>query len=198
MSPAIWRVGEAPSIVIVEQCLAANGTALPASIVEKRNIVRHASSCEGTHLVLADSLGRHRLWMQDRTGAHPEYRVVPDEWLDMRMAAIQALHESPRKDPNPRVRPGLIPTEYQKRRLKLLLDILDRLALTGNRATTREIATSVVYSHSEHGRAIEWKSSSARRQTQRLVSEARYMMKEGYRRLLKDQASARKFGGEPT
>lgn len=76
----------------------------------------------------------------------------------------------------------------------LLLRILDRLAGPETcLPTLRTIAMDVVYPHSQFGRVIEWKSSSERRQTQRLVSEARFLMKAGYRDLLKGRMGRPKF-----
>ncbi len=183
MDPAIWRASEAPSIVILEQCSTANKADCWASIFVHREIVRDVSSREGRHLVLADRFGRYRLLVQDRAEALPAYRILRDEWLDLRIAAIQAL-QSAGNEPRSRVRSSLVPTEYQTHRLKLLLEILDRQILTANPPTLRQIATGIVYRRSKTGRAIEWKASSERRQTQRLVREARCMMTEGYRSLL--------------
>ena len=62
-----------------------------------------------------------------------------------------------------------------------LLDALDEAA--GKNPTTRELATILGLSQTDL-RAIDWKTSSARRQTQRLVVEARQMAASGYRDLL--------------
>lgn len=193
--PAIWRASEAPSIIILEQSSDATEWAWRASILGDREIVGDVSNREGRHLVLADRLGRHRVLVQHRAEVLPGYRILKDEWLDLRIAAIQAL-QSAGDEPNARSR--LAPTQYQSHRLALLLGILDLLALTEGRATNREIATSVLYPRLAAGRAIEWKGSSERRQTQRLVREARYMMNEGYRGLLKGRTGAMKISVAPS
>lgn len=48
----------------------------------------------------------------------------------------------------------------------------------------RGLAKHILRADVDHGRAIEWKTSSARRQVQRLVVDARRLVKDGYRELL--------------
>lgn len=87
---------------------------------------------------------------------------------------------------------ALIPSDYQKCRLTVLLKILDAMQLPGGRiATTREIAKKAIYPYSNFGRAAEWKTSSQRRQTQRLITEARGLVDGGYRFLLKGKMPPR-------
>ena len=52
----------------------------------------------------------------------------------------------------------------------------------------RLVREKTSYPRSDLGRAIEWKSSSERRHTQRLVSEAHHLMRQGYRALLQTGA----------
>lgn len=68
----------------------------------------------------------------------------------------------------------------------MLLDILDAAGTRDGAAlTTYEIARRHVYARLQVGRGSEWKSSSQRRRTQRLIDEARALMEGGYRRLLR-------------
>lgn len=78
--------------------------------------------------------------------------------------------------------PGALrPTTFQRRRLTLLLDVLDaHLA----RATLQEMAIHLVYPGMARLKAITWKDSPERRRTRRLVDEAKRLMRGGYRRLL--------------
>lgn len=77
------------------------------------------------------------------------------------------------------------PTEFQRHRLQLLLDILDLAVTPGVKSlTTHELALRRIYPGMTVGRGAEWKSSSHRRRTQRLIAEARAMMNGGYRMLL--------------
>ncbi|MBO6767380.1 MAG: DUF2285 domain-containing protein [Erythrobacter sp.] len=79
----------------------------------------------------------------------------------------------------------LRPTPFQRHRLGRMLTILDAVArLGGENVTNRQIASAAIYPGVEFGSALEWKSSSHRRQTQRLLAEARHMAESGYRKLL--------------
>lgn len=76
---------------------------------------------------------------------------------------------------------SLWPTLFQRRRLALLLAVLDaHLA----QATLQEVAIHLVYPGMTRLRAIAWKDSPERRRTRRLVDEALALMRDGYRRLL--------------
>lgn len=77
--------------------------------------------------------------------------------------------------------PGLAVTPFQRSRLALLLNILDRLASGGSK---REIARDVIYPGFDPASAAEWKASAERRRTQRLCDEAKAMVATGYRRLV--------------
>lgn len=94
----------------------------------------------------------------------------------------------------PPARAGQIhrPSAYQKHRLQLLLAILDLiLAPAGRRPTTYAIARRLVYPNIEFGSSVEWKSSTHRRQTQRLIDEAHKLMLGGYRNILRGPPKVR-------
>ncbi|MBB3860886.1 hypothetical protein GGQ88_002155 [Novosphingobium hassiacum] len=74
------------------------------------------------------------------------------------------------------------PSSYQRYRLDLLLRILDIMAVPGTSA--RDVAMQAIYQGQDFGRSAEWKGSSERRHTFRLIREARAMMTTGYRALL--------------
>ena len=66
-----------------------------------------------------------------------------------------------------------------------MLAALDALSsLRSETRTVREVAAHFDRAAVEGMRAIEWKSSSLRRQTQRLLQESVAMMMGGYRNLL--------------
>lgn len=136
----------------------------------------------GAHLIVAGRRGRHRLHLRgaDFGGRGAGFRLFADEALGARLEAIAAFSLKS-DDPLPAA-----PTAYQRFRLVRLLAILDRLDL----ATTREIASSVVYPDMPAMRAAEWKGSSQRRQVQRLVAEARAMRRKGFLGLLRGRARA--------
>jgi hypothetical protein len=78
-----------------------------------------------------------------------------------------------------------LPTEFQHQRLQLLCDILDLVGISGAETlSTHELAFRRIYPGMTVGRGAEWKSSSHRRRTQRLIAEARALMNGGYRALL--------------
>lgn len=190
-SPAIWCPANAPSIIILEK-----GTETPVAertrpLFEDAEVISEFSNGSGKHLVIADSFGRHRLLIRAcsvRTDAR--YVVKADTDLEMRLGAIAALHDRTSCKSGIMNNSGIKPSLYQTHRLVLLLKILDRLSETeAGRPTIRTIAADIVYPRSSFGRTIEWKSSSERRQTQRLVSEAVLLMKSGYRNLLKGRAA---------
>lgn len=154
----------------------------PAELLAGRRVLADFSDGLGRHLVVSGKAGRHRLLVKAplcRTGHG--FVVVPDRWHEVRLAALSAFFRARRfADPSP-----CLPTRFQRHRFGLMLAVLDRIERADcDPITIRELAETIVYPRIELGRAIEWKSSSWRRQTQRLVAEARAMAGGGYRRLL--------------
>ena len=140
---------------------------------------------EGRHLVLDYRKRRHRMLIMARHSEGSNYIVPGDLWLRTRLTAIEAFDASCREHGRSKSDDALFPSAYQKHRLTLLLNILD----TVNRpdkdvVTIRDIAQHVVYRNADFGRTIEWKSSSHRRQTQRLLNQAHFYVRGGYRLLL--------------
>lgn len=83
------------------------------------------------------------------------------------------------------------PTEYQARRLALLLAILD-LRSGAEPVTSHEIARRLVYPRLSLARGAAWKSSAERRRTQRLIREAEAMRAADYRLLLAGRTGRQK------
>lgn len=141
----------------------------------------------GRHLILGDVDGPHRLWVRDPLrGSTLAYVIVRDDAVDLRHAAAQRLDRRLAGAPPMRLPPGFAPTPFQRRRLGMLLDILDAVRdreRTG--ITTHEIARRHVYPAMTIGRGNEWKSSAERRRTQRLIDEALALMNGEYRALLR-------------
>ncbi|ODU34717.1 MAG: hypothetical protein ABS88_01790 [Sphingopyxis sp. SCN 67-31] len=89
---------------------------------------------------------------------------------------------------------GFLPTAYQARRLGTMLAILDLLHGPGGAGvTSHDVARLIIYPRLSVGRGAEWKSSSERRRTQRLIEEARGLMQGGYRALLAGPAGRQKL-----
>lgn len=172
-------------VVIVQaagSCAARVEAALSA-----RAIAADVQSEAGRHVVLAGPGVRHRLLIVSCASAPRDGYLVPhDGLLSVRLAALTAFAADPRSPDTSAARAVLTPSHYQRRRLALLLAILDRQqAGSGEPATIRHVAQDLIYPGLVSGRAIDWKSSSHRRQAQRLLAAARRMMASGYRDLLK-------------
>lgn len=153
------------------------------TILIGRAIVSDFSDGHDRHLVLADRNGLHRVTVvsPDHANGH-HVAIVPDDCLAIRLAALEQFVGNG----SPAAIGCLQPTAAQRHRLTLMLQVLDRLNATElPKPTLRDIAEAVLYPRHDLGRAIEWKCSSERRQTQRLVNSARYLMQGGYRQLLK-------------
>ncbi|MBH1993262.1 MAG: DUF2285 domain-containing protein [Sphingomonadaceae bacterium] len=141
----------------------------------------------GRHMVLGDVDGPHRLWLRNGAAGRPlAYVIVRDDAVELRQNAMRRLDRRLAGEPPTRALSGLQPTAFQRQRLSMLLDILDAvLSREEGRLTTHEIARRHVYAGLRMGRGNEWKSSSERRRTQRLIDEALALMRGGYRRLLR-------------
>lgn len=190
--PAIWLVTEAPSTIVLVPAPRDLGQVEPAKLFEGRKIVTDIHDTAHRYLILSDRLGLHRLLViEPNSSTGHVYAIVPDSWQENRAAAVARFGRScERKQPNAHPA-GLFPTAYQRHRLELMLKMLDHLAETHQTdRAARSIAQHVIYPRHKLGRAIEWKSSSERRQTQRLLNTARFLAQEGYRELLKGRIGA--------
>ena len=77
--------------------------------------------------------------------------------------------------------PEYRPTAFQRSRLFLLINLLDA---ENEGASRREMASTLLYRNSVPMGRAEWKGSSQRRRTHRMIGEAKQMMSRGYRDLL--------------
>lgn len=75
----------------------------------------------------------------------------------------------------------VLPSAYQRRRLVLLLAILDGLA---DGASARDLAVWLIFPNHRLSGTADWRGSSEKRHTQRLIGAARRMARCGYLRLL--------------
>ena len=153
------------------------------------HIANEATNRQGRHMVFEGKYRRCRILIKSaRLGLESGYIIRNDPWVEVRISAIRDFNKALEGAESLRSKR---PTNYQRRRLELLLAILDSQFLPdGRRRTLRQLAQKIIYPGSDLGRAIEWKSSSQRRHTQRLVSEAHHLMREGYRALLQTGAFA--------
>lgn len=164
-------------------------------------VVADHSLGDGHHLILADEDAPYQLWLRGSLGVGAladralAYLIVRDDATALRRLVADRLDALLSGAPTARSLKPLLPTAFQQHRLSLLLAILD-LVLGGARggappATTREVAASLVYPRASLPTGAAWKSSSERRQTQRLVDEALAMMRGGYRTLLRGRTAVR-------
>lgn len=194
--PAIWRADANPSIVIMND---ADREWLPcAHLIGAGAVLAEQETNSGRHLVVEVGGHRHRLLLT-RSPAASGYLIPSDTMVNIRLAATEAFH-SLASDGRTRYRARLEPSPYQRHRLALLLALLDQL--DGQRLeppTLRKIAQQVVFPGLGIGTAMEWKTSSHRRQVQRLLAEARRTASIGFRDLLLHQAGRGAVGtGKPT
>ena len=115
--------------------------------------------------------------------------VTPmDALIDVRIAALRWFI-STHPDSETQTAPNLLfPTPFQRCRLMLMLKIVDYLSENkGDPSPVRKIAQLIVYRNTKFASAAEWKTSSQRRRTQRLIEEAKSLVAGGYRALLKAQ-----------
>lgn len=158
----------------------ANGAPLDAGVLGVVRATR--AGPDGRHLILADADGDQRLWLRAEDALTPAVVLPLDEAFEIRMgAALRLLHRI-RGEPAGPPPPHLAVTRFQRMRLTLLVNIHDRLTAG---ASKREIARALIYLGLDPGPAAAWKTSSERRRTLRLCDEARAMVAQGYRLLLR-------------
>ena len=143
----------------------------------------------------------HHLWLRGSLGAGAladtalAYLIVRDDAAALRRQVAARLEARLSGVPSASGLKALLPTPFQRHRLCLLLAILDAVLDSaqgrGQPVTTRQIAASLVYPRASLPTGAAWKSSSERRQTQRLVDEALAMMRGGYRTLLRGKTAVR-------
>jgi len=171
-------------VITVEGC--DNISALPGLIIGSRRIVAAVADRRGISLVADGERARHRVRLVacTRRSGEPRFALHADQWVNERFAALAALLRQAIP-----VHPFL-PTPFRRERLIRMLAILDLLDLSsGKPATVRQVAQEVTFRGLPPLRAAEWKASSQRRHTQRLIAEAEAMRDRGYLKLLLGQVS---------
>jgi hypothetical protein len=141
---------------------------------------------DGRHMVLGDYDGPHHVWLRNAPpGQSLAYVIVRDAAIETRRQAAWRLDRR-LAGASPSRRPAAFrPTPFQRRRLNLLLDILDMMQAPDGSPTSHEIARRLIYRNTTIGHGQEWKSSTERRRTLRLIGQARRLMNGGYRTLLR-------------
>lgn len=136
-------------------------------------------------MVLGDHDGPHHVWLRNAHPGQPlAYIVVRDASIEARRQAAWRLDRRLAGAPSSQRHAAFRPTLFQQQRLNLLLDILDMTQASDGRPTSYEIARRLIYRNTTIGRGLEWKSSTERRRTLRLIRQAHRLMNGGYRTLL--------------
>lgn len=164
-----------------------------AAAVSARVTVACRTRSGSRYIVLEGRTARHRLLVRE-TGCSGlgGYLLPGDDCLMIRIAATAAFHEpddpcSPAKSAR-----QLQPTTYQRFRLERMLAVLDAFQVSpGSRPSLRDLADEVLHLGEPDSSAIEWKSSSRRRQVQRIAAEASRLARSGYRELLNSEMAKR-------
>lgn len=183
--PALWSPFVSPATVILDAAPPGIADAPPFDIADWPIVLADRTLSDGRHVVLGDIDGPHHLWLRDTLPGQPlAYVIVRDLAVEARHRAAWRLDRRLAGAPPSRRNGAFRPTPFQRRRLDLLLDILDMLQALGPKPTSHEVARHLIYPGMTIGRGMEWKSSTERRRTQRLIDEALALMHGGYRTLL--------------
>lgn len=182
--PAFWLPSRTPSTIILNSEEAAIALLGNEPSTDPRTLAAKRFG-DGLHLVIGARAVPHRVWVRRAaTDDDPEIVVIPDQWAELRTAAVDRFLRFVRGRRADSKARGLRPEATQAARLHLMIEVLDALAQGREQATARAIAERVVYRHTVFGSAAEWKSSSHRRQTHRLIRRAVAIRDGGYLQLL--------------
>jgi len=183
-APAIWRTDCSACVITVT---GPNHRWL--QLVERLaddGVVCDRTGPSGRHIILECNGIRHRILL--RAGSEREvlsYVLPADGPIALRCAAVSAFHHHTDQLAEGAHGRPFQPTHYQRHRLRIMLAALDaRHEGNVSRASLRQVAAAVLGGNSASIRAIEWKTSSQRRQIQRLLGEGLHMAERGYRDLL--------------
>jgi hypothetical protein len=182
--PAIWLPHLHPSTLVLGPPLAGQKGVDTHPLLQADGLAADRSCGTMRYLVLQSHYGTLRIALPSDIRLTSLAATIPiDGHFALRFCALTRL-KAHVDDSVPLPKTGAdSPSRYQRYRLDLLLQILDILARPGTSA--RHVAMHAIYPGQNLGRAIEWKGSSQRRQTFRLIREARQMMMTGYYHLLK-------------
>lgn len=180
-APILWRPELLPVVVLLAP-VPKGFDAVGVEALVAGQLQRTHDGPDGRHILIDDTTGPHQLWClgtdaQQRLGV-----LIPlDADFRIRLDAVRRLHRrliGLSAGPLPR---GWRLTAIQRRRFVLMLRALDG-HLEG--ASYREIARVLLDAEAAHWPASAWKSSAARSQVIRLVTEGTAIMNGGYRKLL--------------
>jgi hypothetical protein len=173
--PALWSPDQSPFILSLKIADGSLDT-LPLSIDHLRPLSSCVSSPDRRHLVADTATGRHRLTLPANHPGDLALILPLDAALPVRLSAASRLAGAPQRGGRQH-----LPTSSQRRRLALLLALLDADSAGLSR---HAIAERLLFRHMRPLHGAEWKGSAERRHTYRLWAEAIRLRDGGYRHLL--------------
>lgn len=140
----------------------------------------HSRKCsDGLQQVLNSPNGRHRLWCTALAqGQSPAFLVPDDTMALVRSEGLHRFQLARIGRTAAAISSTISPTDYQRRRLTMMLAMLDARAV-GARA--RDLAFGLVYRNSTPLEGADWKASGEKRHTLRLLRAALRLRAGGHR-----------------
>lgn len=180
--PAHWLPDFAPSVVILGVASLDSGPIINTLDNRADSILADTMAGDGRHIVVSDGERRHRLWLRQAVGLDvAAYATSATETDRIRLGATLQFNRWLHGSGPQLLRPLLVPTPYQRRRLVQLLRITDAQA---DGATLRDVAYVIVFPSHWPLSGAAWQGSNERRICQRLAAEARQLIRGEYRKLL--------------
>jgi len=180
-SPTIWRPELIPPTVVLVEAPDGFSEAHELSEDDLAPAAASVRNADGVQIVVEDPSGDHRVWLPKLREGQKLAALLPlDDGFRLRvLSLIRFQRRLAGRVSGPPPKAWLI-TRRHRRRLVLMIRALDgHLA----EASYREIAHALY--GAEAVTRYDWKTSSIRGQTIRLVQDAVRMMRGGYRRLLR-------------
>lgn len=177
-TPALWLPQHAAAIVTLEIPFEPAAFELPASA---RMLADRLIGGE-RHLVLETALHRVRLCIRRAVGREITMIVIPMDGLAVKRLAAARTAERLLRGHREGAHNGALPTRYQRNRFILMLAVHDALA---DGASIHDVAFTMAFPRTNPLTGAEWKGSSERRHTLRLIADARRLVTTGYRMLLR-------------
>lgn len=152
------------------------------SVQQQQWVEAHSRQCaDGRHIVARIGAIRFRLWIPDRSLGPNSVFHIPDDCIALLRSEANWLYlKALRRSPASRTLNAFSPTPNQRRRIILLLAIADARHAG---ASAREIAFSLVFPRTDLLTGAAWKGANEKRQTLRLIGEAKSRIAGGYLKL---------------
>ncbi|MPT48326.1 MAG: DUF2285 domain-containing protein [Sphingobium sp.] len=180
--PLFWQPDRIPVAILLDTAPPGFRSANLSDISALGTPRADANTPNGRHLVIADPNGEHRLWVYASAHGRSIAAIIPfDADFDTRITSLLRFHRHLLGHPSGSLPRGWALTPYRRDRLLRMIRAFD-LKQAG--ASYRAIAIALDSDEAAVLSATEWKLSSTRSWTIRLVRAARMMVNGGYRKLL--------------